>query len=193
VHRRALAHVSFGLEQADGFIVITGEIGAGKTTLIEHLLSNLDPATICIARIVTTQVSNDDVFRLAIAGFGVDISQPDKAANILAFQAALRSHAAQGRRCVLIVDEAQNLPLPALEELRMLSNLAAPGQIPLQTILLAQPEFRRKLATRPLDQLRQRVIASFHLDPLGEHEIAPYISHRLVLAGWAGQRLSPPL
>ncbi len=193
MHRRALAHVSFGLEQADGFIVITGEIGAGKTTLIEHLLSNLDPATICIARIVTTQVSNDDVFRLAIAGFGVDISQPDKAANILAFQAALRSHAAQGRRCVLIVDEAQNLPLPALEELRMLSNLAAPGQIPLQTILLAQPEFRRKLATRPLDQLRQRVIASFHLDPLGEHEIAPYISHRLVLAGWAGQRLSPPL
>ena len=113
---------------------------------------------------MTTQLSGDDLFRLAMAGFGVDVSGGDKAAIILRFMdRAARVSCNVGRRCVLIVDEAQNLSKSALEELRMLSNFSGSGLASVQMILLGQPEFRRMLASQELDQLRQRVIASFHL------------------------------
>lgn len=185
-HNRAIDHLRFGLAQAEGFIVITGDVGAGKTTLVERLWSRLDHQTHAVARIVTTQLSGDDLFRLAMAGFGVDITGGDKAAIILRFQDALRAYHDAGRRCVLIVDEAQNLSTTALEELRMLSNFSGSGLASVQTILLGQPEFRRMLASRELDQLRQRVIASFHLSPLGTSETQAYVLHRLTTAGWSG-------
>ena len=186
-HNRAIAHLTFGLEQGEGFIVITGEVGAGKTTLVERLWAHLDHQTYTMARIVTTQLSGDDLFRLAMAGFGVTIASGDKAATILRFQQTLREHHEAGRRCVLIVDEAQNLAMEALEELRMLSNFSGNGLASVQTILLGQPEFRRMLASQQLDQLRQRVIASFHLSPLGPTETQAYIMHRLKTAGWSGR------
>lgn len=185
VHNRAIAHLIYGLAQEEGFIVVTGEVGAGKTTLVEQLWSQLDRNTYTIARIVTTQVSSDDLLRLTLAGFGID-EQGDKATLLRRLERMLKEERAIGRRCLLVVDEVQSLSMPALEELRMLSNLTEGGRVSLQTILLGQPQFRRTLASPDLDQLRQRVLASFHLGPLGPEEVRAYVQHRLRAVGWAG-------
>ncbi len=189
-HSRASAHLTFGLAQGEGFIVVTGEVGAGKTTLLERLLDQLDRDTYVVARINTTQVSGDDLFRLAMAGFGLDASADSKSSLLLQFEDLLRDHRLAGRRSLLIIDEAQNLSPTALEELRMLSNLTpregASGRASLQTLLAGQPQFRRMLASPDLDQLRQRVLASYHLGPLTREETRGYILHRLATAGWHG-------
>ncbi len=183
-HSRAIAHLTYGLAQGEGFIIVTGEVGAGKTTLIERLLSTLDHDTYAVARVNTTQVSGEDLFRLAMAGFGINEPDARKATLLLRFEAALRDHRLAGRRCLLIVDEAQNLSQSALEELRMLSNLTESGRASLQTILMGQPQFRRMLASPDLDQLRQRVLTSYHLGPLSGEETRAYIEHRLATVGW---------
>jgi putative secretion ATPase (PEP-CTERM system associated) len=186
-HARAVAHLTFGLAQGEGFVVVTGEVGAGKTTLIEHVLGQISRETYAVARINTTQVSGDDLFRLAMAGYGIDAPGADKATLLLRFEEVLSDHRLSGRRCLLIVDEVQNLSLAALEELRMLSNITEGGRASLQTILLGQPQFRRMLATQDLDQLRQRVLASYHLGPLTREETRAYILHRLGTVGWHGR------
>ena len=183
-HSRAIAHLNYGLAQNEGFIVITGEVGAGKTTLVEWLRSQMDPAAFTIARVSTTQVSENDLFRLAMAGFGLQDDGIGKAALLARFEDVLRAHQAAGRRCLLVVDEAQNLSVPALEELRMLSNITVDGRTSLQTILLGQPQFRRLLASTNMDQLRQRVLTSYHLGPLSPEETQAYIEHRLHAVGW---------
>jgi putative secretion ATPase (PEP-CTERM system associated) len=185
-HSRAISHLIYGLSQGEGFIVVTGEVGAGKTTLVERLWSQLDRDTYTVARINTTQVSGEDLFRLAMAGFGLEDETPGRAVLLRRFEAMLQEHQQSGRRCLLVVDEAQNLPLAGLEELRMLSNLTSNGGAALQTILLGQPQFRRMLASPDLDQLRQRVLASYHLGPLSREETQAYIEHRLTTAGWEG-------
>ncbi len=187
VHGRAIAHLTFGLSQGEGFVVVTGEVGAGKTMLVERLWDQLDRNAYAVARINTTQISGDDLLRLAIAGFGVDPRGADKAAMLLAFEQLVRDNRQRGRRCLLMVDEAQNLSLTALEELRMLSNLTEDGCASLQTALLGQPQFRQMLASPDLDQLRQRVLASYHLGPLDAAETAAYVRHRLSTVGWSGQ------
>ncbi len=186
-HARAVAHLTFGLAQGEGFVVVTGEVGAGKTTLIEHVLGRLNRETYAVARINTTQVSGDDLFRLAMAGYGIDAPGADKATLLLRFEEVLSDHRLSGKRCLLIVDEVQNLSLAALEELRMLSNITEGGRASLQTILLGQPQFRRMLATQDLDQLRQRVLASYHLGPLTREETRAYVLHRLGTVGWHGR------
>lgn len=183
-HSRAIAHLIYGLSQGEGFIVVTGEVGAGKTTLVERLWSELDRDTYTLARINTTQVSGDDLFRLAMTAFGIPSAGFDKATLLRDFEQMLRAYSAGGRHCLLVVDEAQNLSTAALEELRMLSNVTVEGQSSLQTILLGQPQFRRKLASPDLDQLRQRVLASYHLGPLSDDETRAYIEYRLNAVGW---------
>ena len=185
-HSKAIAHLNYGLAQGEGFIIITGEVGAGKTTLVEWLRSQMDVNAYTIARVSTTQVSENDLFRLAMAGFGLADEGLSKAALLQRFEGVLREHQADGRRCLLIVDEAQNLSMPALEELRMLSNITVDGRTSLQTILLGQPQFRRMLASPNLDQLRQRVLTSYHLGPLSQPETQAYIEHRLLAVGWNG-------
>ncbi len=183
-HRRAISHLVYGLSQEEGFIIVTGEVGAGKTTLVEQLWAQLDRATYAMGRIVTTLVSGDDLLRLAVGSLGVAEVGGDKAALLRRFEAAVRAHRAAGRRCLLVVDEVQNLPLDALEELRMLSNVTLDGRASLQTILLGQPQFRAMLASPDLEQLRQRVLASYHLGPLSEAETRAYVEHRLRTVGW---------
>ena len=183
-HSKAIAHLNYGLAQGEGFIIITGEVGAGKTTLVEWLRSQMNPEAYTIARVNTTQVSEEDLFRLAMAGFGLADEGWNKASLLQRFEGVLRAHLMAGRRCLLIVDEAQNLSLAALEELRMLSNITVDGHTSMQTILLGQPQFRRMLASTNLDQLRQRVLTSYHLGPLSEEETRAYIEHRLHAVGW---------
>ncbi|MFC0406723.1 AAA family ATPase [Roseomonas elaeocarpi] len=182
VHSRAYAHLTYGLAQREGFIVVTGEVGAGKTTLVERLCGTLDPEGFAVARIATTKVSGDDVVRLVADAFGAP-SGGTKARVLLGIAAILRNGA---KRHLLIVDEAQGLPLAALEELRMLSNVTDGGQAPLQTVLLGQPQLRRMLASPDLDQLRQRVLASYHLGGLSREETHAYVEHRLRAVGWTG-------
>lgn len=184
-HSRAIAHLVYGLAQQEGFVVITGDVGAGKTTLVEQLRTQLDPAAYALARVVTTQVNGDDLLRLALADFGVDAeSGIDKATLLRRFETLVRTCQAAGRRCVLVVDEVQALSLAALEELRMLSNVTADGRACLQIVLLGQPQFRPTLARADLEQLRQRVLASYHLGPLDAAETRRYVEHRLRVAGW---------
>ncbi|HTW69554.1 MAG TPA: XrtA/PEP-CTERM system-associated ATPase [Acetobacteraceae bacterium] len=184
-HSRAIAHLVYGLAQEEGFIVITGEVGAGKTTLVEQLWSQLDRQNYVIARVVTTQVSPDDLLRLVMANFGIgDTPGLDKATLLRRFEFMVEEQRRIGRRCLLVVDEVQNLPLAALEELRMLSNITVDGKASLQTILLGQPQFRPILASRDAEQLRQRVLASYHLGPLTEAETRGYIEHRLKTVKW---------
>lgn len=185
-HSRAISHLIYGLSQGEGFIVVTGEVGAGKTTLIERLWAELDRGVYTLARINTTQVSGDDLFRLTMAAFGIETEGLDKPTLLTRFEEMLTDHRVEGRHCILVVDEVQNLSLAGLEELRMLSNLTEGGRASLQTILLGQPQFRAKLASPDLDQLRQRVLASYHLGPLDLAETQAYIEHRLAAVGWKG-------
>jgi general secretion pathway protein A len=186
-HSRAIAHLVYGLSQQEGFIVITGEVGAGKTTLVEQLWSQLDRNTYVIARVVTTQVSGDDLLRLAMANFGLgDTPGTEKSTLLRRFEHMVREQRKLGRRCLLVVDEVQNLPLVAMEELRMLSNIIVDGKASVQTILLGQPQFRPVLASTDWEQLRQRVLASYHLGPLTQEETRRYVEHRLRLVGWHG-------
>ncbi len=184
-HSRAISHLVYGLAQEEGFIVITGEVGSGKTTLTEQLCSRLDRNTYVISRVVTTQVSGDDLLRLAMANFGLGETQgTDKATLLRRFEQMVGEQHKQGRRCLLVVDEVQNLSLAAMEELRMMSNITVAGKASLQTILLGQPQFRPILASKDWEQLRQRVLASYHLGPLSDAETRLYIEHRLRTVEW---------
>ncbi|MDX3899780.1 MAG: XrtA-associated ATPase [Sphingobium sp.] len=185
-HRKALSYLGYGLAQGEGFIVITGDIGAGKTTLVGHLMATIDPARLTAVKIVSTQVEGDDMLRLAAQGFGLPTDAAPKAQLLQRMEGFLHAQARAGRRSLLIVDEAQNLSVSAIEELRMLSNFQLGGQSLLQIFLLGQPEFRDLLQSPDLEQLRQRVIATHHLDPMMASEIEPYIVHRLSLVGWSG-------
>lgn len=187
-HRKALSYLGYGLAQGEGFIVITGDVGAGKTTLVGHLMATIDKARLTAANIVTTKLDSQDIVRVAANHFDIDTDNMNTAQLLSAIEEFLHNEARAGRRCLLIVDEAQNLPAGALEELRMLSNFQLGGQALLQIFLLGQPEFRELLKnSNQLEQLRQRVIAQHHLEPMGSEEIEPYITHRLLKSGWSGR------
>ena len=187
-HRKALSYLGYGLAQGEGFIVITGEIGAGKSTLVSHLMQSVDKARLTAATIVTSQLDGLDMVHMAAESFGIDTRGLDKASTLKSIENFLHAEARTGRRCLLIVDEAQNLSVDALEELRMLSNFQLGSSALLQIFLLGQPEFRDLVRDAPeLEQLRQRVIATHHLDPMEADEVEPYIIHRLSRAGWTGR------
>jgi putative secretion ATPase (PEP-CTERM system associated) len=184
-HRKALSYLSYGLAQGEGFVVITGEVGAGKSTLVAHLMATIDPARLTAAQIVTSKLGGEELVHLVAQAFGLIVDGHDKASALGAIEAFLHDEARAGRRCLLVVDESQNLELDALEELRMLSNFQLGAHPLLQTLLLGQPEFRDTIQEHPqLEQLRQRVIAAHHLDAMELAEVQPYIEHRLKCVGW---------
>lgn len=184
VHNSAMAHLTYGLSQGEGFIIITGEIGAGKTTLVGHLLATLDKDHYLALNIVSTQLNADEMLRMVASAFNIPTENVDKATLLRKIEAFLTSLHEAGKRALLLVDEAQNLTAGALEELRMLSNFQVGARTPLQCFLLGQPQFRTTLAMPELEQLRQRVTASYHLGPLSFEETRSYIEHRLHMAGW---------
>ena len=186
VHRQAMAYLVYGLHHAEGFIIITGEIGAGKTILVDNLLSTIDRTTFVAAKIVTTHLAGDDLLHMVAAGFGVAKEGLTKGSLLQRISDFALSQHRSGKRLLLIIDEAQNLSFEALEELRMLSNIVLDRTMVLQSFLLGQPQFRTILASPRLEQLRQRVTAAYHLGPLSEAEGRAYVEHRLRRAEWKG-------
>ncbi len=186
VHKRAYAYLEYGLYQGEGFIVITGEVGAGKTTVVRNLLAHVDPNRVVAAHLVSTQLDADDLLRAVCAAFGLATKDTDKATLLAELERFLTSVAAERKRVLLLVDEAQNLTPRAVEELRMLSNFQLGEQALLQSFLVGQPELRRIMQSSGMQQFRQRVIASYHLGPLDRNETEGYIEHRLKHVGWKG-------
>lgn len=185
-HRHALAYLKFGVYQQEGFIVVTGEIGAGKTMIVRTLLEGLDPEQVVAAQVVNTQLNEDELLASICTAFGVPVPGTSKAQLIATLEAFFTAVAAGGRRALLVIDEAQNLGKREVEELRMLSNFQLGNHALLQSFLVGQPELREMLGSASMEQLRQRVIASCHLGPIAEDEIRSYIEHRLRHAGWDG-------
>lgn len=184
-HKKAMAYLTYGLNQGEGFIIVTGDIGTGKTTLVRNLFETLDRNEFIAAMIVSTQLSAEDLLRSVVAAFGLDAQAEDKGQLLARLEKYLREQFRMGRRALLVVDEAQNLSNAALEEMRMLSNFQEGDKALLQSFLVGQPEFRDRIFSAPeLEQLRQRVIATHHLEPMEEEELAGYIEHRLRLVGW---------
>ena len=183
-HKRALSYLRYGVEQGEGFIVITGDIGTGKTTLARALFEELDTKHIVAAQIVTTQLGEDDLLKMVATSFDIHLETHDKAEIIKKLEEYLLMQYREGKRVLLLVDEAQNLPPRSVEELRMLSNFQIDNKALLQSFLLGQKEFRNILQSPDMEQLRQRVIAAYHLSPLALDETRKYIEHRLTTVGW---------
>src|SRR5574337_2172591 len=185
-HKRAFAYLQYGLYQSEGFIVITGEVGAGKTTIVRNLFEHMDRDRLVAAQLVSTQLDADDMLRSVAVAFGLPIKAVDKASLLASLEAFLCQLAVDRKRALLVVDEAQNLSPRAIEELRILSNFQLGDQALLQSFLVGQPELRKMMQAPEMQQLRQRVIASYHLGPLDRNETAAYIEHRLAHVGWHG-------
>ncbi len=185
-HRRATAYLEYGLHQNEGFIVVTGEVGAGKTTIVRGLLGKLDPTKVVAGQLVSTQLDAEETLRMVAAAFGVRTQNLGKSDVLLALEAFLVDVTRQGKRCLLIVDEAQNLTPRAVEELRMLSNFQFETHALLQSFLIGQPEFRGIMQSPHMQQLRQRVIAACHIGPMDQDETRGYVEHRLKCAGAKG-------
>ena len=186
-HSRAKAYLEYGISRHEGFIVITGEIGAGKTMTLRALIDGLHGSDVVIGNLVTTQLDAEDTLRMVGSAFGFKVKDVPKSELLVTLEAFLLSQTSQGKRCLLIVDEAQNLTQRAVEELRMLSNFQYGNQALLQTFLVGQPEFREILQRPEMEQFRQRVAATCHIGPLDAEETTAYIEHRLKCAGSTGQ------
>lgn len=187
-HKRAMSYLQYGLSQAEGFIVITGGIGTGKTTIANSLLADIED-DIVAAQIVTPKLNPDELVKMVVSKFEIDVAGKTKTDLLEALESYLFSLSKQDKRALLLVDEAQNLPLETIEELRMLSNFQKDGKPLLQSFLLGQEELQPILRAPNMEQFRQRIVASCHLAPLSVEEAREYIEYRLHNAGWNGSSL----
>ncbi|MEO1420404.1 MAG: AAA family ATPase [Pseudomonadota bacterium] len=181
-HKLALAVLEYGLLEQDGYVVVTGEVGSGKTTLVRHLLGKLEP-DFEVGLITNTHSSFGDLLHWVTAAFGLRRESRTDAELHQTFIDHIIGVYARGRKTLLIVDEAQNLDTGSLEEIRVLSNINADGSHVLQLLLVGQPELREKLADPRVTQIAQRISTHFHLDALAPAAIGEYINHRLWVAG----------
>lgn len=190
-YSNAISYLKFALYSEEGFIVITGRPGTGKTTLINQVISELDTRKYEVATLVTTQYESHDLLNMIAASFNLDTNAESKSSSMLTLERFLQRKHSEGKRVLLIVDEAQGLKKDAVEELRQLSNLNIDGKPLLQIFLVGQEEFRDLIESPGLEQLRQRVVASSHMEPLTDTETIDYVTHRLKHAGWKGDPAIP--
>lgn len=185
VHREAFAHLLYGIKERKGFLEITGEIGAGKTTLCRALLSKLDKNTKS-AFIFNSTLPELQLLQAILEDYGIVVHRRNKVSLLKQLNHFLIEELTRGNNVILIIDEAQNLKTSILEEIRMLSNLETDKEKLFQIVLVGQPELKNKLASPALKQLRQRISVRFHITPLDKSEVADYIYHRLTVAGSTG-------
>lgn len=184
-HREALNHLLYGIRERKGFVQLTGEVGAGKTTLCRALLEQLN-GEFSTALILNPVLSPNELMKAIATEFGLDVKGMDRLDTVAAIGQFLLKQVAAGRESVLIIDEAQNLTEDLLEQVRLLSNIETDDRKLLQILLLGQPELRERLNNPALRQLRQRITVRYHLKPLTRFEVSQYIQHRLELAGAKG-------
>lgn len=184
-HREAFNHLLYGIKARKGFVQLTGEVGAGKTTLCRALLNELGEG-FCTALILNPVLDIDQLIRGIATEFGLDVKGLDRLETVAALNQFLFQQFEAGRDVVLIIDEAQDLSNELLEQVRLLSNLETDERKLLQIILMGQPELRDRLNDHRLRQLRQRITVRYHLQPLSRNEIGEYIHHRLRVSGGRG-------
>ncbi len=183
-HREALAHLLYGLGSDGGFVLLTGEVGTGKTTVCRCLLEQI-PENATVAFIINPRLTAEELLSAICDEFSIQYPPDNKSIKIFVdkINAYLLDAHAKGQKSVLIIDEAQNLSADVLEQLRLLTNLETNQVKLLQIILLGQPELRDKLSKPKLRQLSQRIIARYHLNPLSRKDVTAYVAHRLKVAG----------
>jgi len=184
-HKEALSHLLYGVTQRKGILVITGEIGTGKTTLCRFFLNQL-PKNIKTAFILNPYFSEIQLLEAIINDFGLKVKNKSRLSFVWELNRFLLSESEEGNNVVLIIDEAQNLRPQALEQVRLLSNLETEKDKLIQIVLMGQPELNRKLNLYDLRQLQQRIMVRYHITPLEEEEVNGYINHRLNIAGSNG-------
>jgi general secretion pathway protein A len=186
-HEEALTHLRYGIEERKGFIVLTGEVGCGKTTVCRLLLNELDHDRYDTALILNPRLGEEELLLAILSELGVKPQGKNRTHLINQLNKLLLERIAAGKRIVLIIDESQNLSFEVLEHLRLLSNLETDTQKLLQIILLGQPELKAKLQEKRLRQLRQRILVHCELNPLDRDEVRAYLQHRLSVAGANGR------
>jgi general secretion pathway protein A len=191
-HQEALEHLRYGIEQRKGFLAITGEIGAGKTTLCRALVNQLDSSKVKVALILNAVLPEIQLLEAIAEDFGITVEKHTKGALLKKINQFLLEQLSRGNNAVLIIDEAQNMRFSALETVRMLSNLETEKEKLLQIILVGQPQLKDKLNAPELVQLKQRMAVRFHIRALNEPEVTGYIQHRLSVAGSAGTIVFTP-
>ena len=184
-HREAFNHLLYGIRERKGFVQLTGEVGAGKTTLCRALLEHLD-GHYSTALILNPVLNADELMKAIATEYGLDVKGRDRLETIAAISDFLLKQTLAGKETVLIVDEAQNLTEELLEQVRLISNIETDDRKLLQIVLLGQPELRERLNSHRLRQLRQRITVRYHLASLTRREVGQYIQHRLALAGARG-------
>ncbi len=183
-HKRALAYLLYGFEKGEGFVMITGAVGTGKTLLVQKLFSELAHRNIAIASVASANLDGEDILPAVASAFDLPYERRSKEALLQDVKQHLISLQTRQTHALLVVDEAQTLTPTALEMLRILSNFELKGHALLQVFLVGQAELRRTIISNRMEQLRQRIIASHRLDPMGEEETRAYILHRLRAVGW---------
>lgn len=185
-YAKARAYMAYAYRRAEGFVMITGRPGTGKTTLIGELVESLVDENVFTANLFCTQLQADDLLKTVAYSFGIGSARLDKAELLQRLSVLLQRWHREGKRALLIVDEAQDLSLSAMEELRLLTNIQIGGQPLLQIFLLGQPELRDTILSPEMEQLHQRIVAASHIVGLEAEETEAYVMHRLHVVGWRG-------
>jgi general secretion pathway protein A len=184
-HREAFNHLLYGIRERKGFVQLTGEVGAGKTTLCRALLEQLD-SRYSTALILNPVLNSEELMKAIAVEFGLEVKKRDRLETIALIGEFLLKQIEQSKETVLIIDEAQNLTEDLLEQVRLISNIETDDRKLLQIVLMGQPELRDRLNSPRLKQLRQRITVRYHLAPLTRFEVAQYIQHRLQISGARG-------